>query len=150
LDNDGTIRALGRCLDVANGALTNGTTVRVHHCNNAPAQQWALLPGGSLVNTHSGKCLDPGTSGSALTIQTCAGTPQQRWTPQVQQMSRGQVVGVQGRCLGLASSVDADGTAVDLRNCDGVNDQLVWFSAAGEIRLLTRCVDVTSSGTAAG
>lgn len=82
---DGSIRAFGKCLDVADSAGANNTPVQLYTCNNTGAQQWMYRPStGALVNPESRKCLDvPNgntTDGTRLIIYTCAGSPNQRWT----------------------------------------------------------------------
>src|SRR3979490_3098477 len=37
---DGTIRALGKCLDVASANSANGTKVQIYDCNGTAAQSW--------------------------------------------------------------------------------------------------------------
>lgn len=60
-----SLRANGRCLDVAEGGKRNGTNVRVWGCDGSGAQNWVPQanegPGKGSVqfkNTNSGKCLD--------------------------------------------------------------------------------------------
>jgi hypothetical protein len=83
VESNGTVQALGMCLDVRGGATTNGTPVQVYTCNDTGAQDWAPQPNGELVNPQSGKCLtDPasGPSGTGLVIDDCSGGPNQDWT----------------------------------------------------------------------
>ncbi len=80
--NGTTLRALGKCLDVA--GTGNGALVRLWTCNGSGAQNWTAGANGSLVNTQSGKCLDANGASSAdgtqLIIWTCHGGANQRWT----------------------------------------------------------------------
>ncbi|MBW4717894.1 ricin-type beta-trefoil lectin domain protein [Saccharothrix obliqua] len=75
---DGTIRAYGRCLDVSNGAIDNGTPVILHPCNGDRAQDWTRRPGGQLVNPQSGRCLDASPAG--MIIWDCHTGSNQRWS----------------------------------------------------------------------
>ncbi|MEV4490168.1 ricin-type beta-trefoil lectin domain protein [Micromonospora coxensis] len=47
---DGTVRSLGKCLDVKSSGTTNGTPVQLWTCNGTGAQQWAPQADGSLKN----------------------------------------------------------------------------------------------------
>jgi Ricin-type beta-trefoil lectin domain-like len=41
---DGTIRALGKCLDAARGGTSNGTVIDLYDCNGTAAQAFKLTP----------------------------------------------------------------------------------------------------------
>ncbi|MEU4394342.1 ricin-type beta-trefoil lectin domain protein [Kribbella sp. NPDC023855] len=41
---DGTIRALGKCLDVNAGSLADGAKVQLWTCNGTGAQLWIFTP----------------------------------------------------------------------------------------------------------
>ena len=81
--SDGTLEALGKCLDVAGGATANGTAVQLYECNGTGAQQWEARPDGTLRNPPSGRCLDAAGASSAngtrLIIWDCHGGANQRW-----------------------------------------------------------------------
>ncbi|MFJ3233520.1 ricin-type beta-trefoil lectin domain protein [Streptomyces sp. NPDC086787] len=81
---DGTVRALGKCLDVKGGATAGGTPVDLTSCNGGAGQQWRTQSGGALVNPASGRCLDDPsgsqTAGTQLDIADCSGAAGQRWT----------------------------------------------------------------------
>ena len=74
---DGTLRALGKCLDVQAAGTANGTLVQIYDCNGTGAQVWQPQANGSLVNPASGKCLDDTgmstTPGTQAQIWTCTG-----------------------------------------------------------------------------
>ncbi|WP_434099606.1 ricin-type beta-trefoil lectin domain protein [Streptomyces sviceus] len=79
---DGTLRALGKCLDVASAGTVDGTKVQLFHCNGTAAQVWQR-GGDTLVNPVSGKCLDVtemSTENNArLQIWSCTGTTNQQF-----------------------------------------------------------------------
>ncbi|WP_205315686.1 ricin-type beta-trefoil lectin domain protein [Nonomuraea lactucae] len=79
---DGTVRALGLCMDVAGGAVNNGATVQVARCSGGPAQQF-VMNNGELVNPQSKKCVDIRGGGSGnggrLQIWDCHGGGNQKW-----------------------------------------------------------------------
>jgi hypothetical protein len=81
---DGTIRALGKCLDVANAATADGTRVQIATCNGNAAQQWVYSSAHDLVNPRANKCLDVTGNNSAnatpTQIWTCTGAANQKWT----------------------------------------------------------------------
>lgn len=83
IGTDGTIRVLGKCLDVTDGASANGTLIQLWTCYANPAQTWQPRADGSLFNPMSGRCLDVPNGnpadGTQLWIYDCNGTPAQTW-----------------------------------------------------------------------
>ncbi|MEV0568853.1 RICIN domain-containing protein [Dactylosporangium sp. NPDC050588] len=83
---DGSIRADGGCLDVANAGKGNGNAVQLYSCNGTVAQQWTFRGDGTLVNPNSGRCLDVANGGTGAGTQViiwdCTGAANQRWTRQ--------------------------------------------------------------------
>jgi glycosyl hydrolase family 26/carbohydrate binding protein with CBM35 domain/ricin-type beta-trefoil lectin protein len=84
--SDGTLRALGKCLDIKSTAATGwgtkrGTRVQLWDCWGGPMQRWVAQSDGSLRNPHSGRCLDvPGGNtrpGTRLRIWDCNHLPAQ-------------------------------------------------------------------------
>ncbi|MFJ4675783.1 ricin-type beta-trefoil lectin domain protein [Kitasatospora sp. NPDC088783] len=84
--SDGTLRVLGKCVEVTgNGGTANGTLVEIWDCNGGNNQKWSYNAStGALVNPQSGRCLDvPGfstTDGTQLEIWDCNTGTNQRWT----------------------------------------------------------------------
>ena len=84
VQSDGTIRALGKCLDVAGGttATANGTLIQLWDCNGQSNQKWSAN-GGELVSASSGRCLDDTggntADGTQLQIWDCFGNANQTW-----------------------------------------------------------------------
>lgn len=80
---DGTVRALGLCMDVAHGSRDDGAAIQLARCSGNPAQQFVLSGAGDLVNPQANKCVDADDHGTAngtrLLLWTCAGTPNQKW-----------------------------------------------------------------------
>ncbi|MFJ8429909.1 ricin-type beta-trefoil lectin domain protein [Kitasatospora sp. NPDC094019] len=80
---DGTLRTLGKCLDVRGGVTDMGTPVQLYDCNGGGAQQWRARADGSLFNPMSGRCLDDfaysTTNGSSIVIWDCNGAANQVW-----------------------------------------------------------------------
>ncbi|MEH0577242.1 MULTISPECIES: ricin-type beta-trefoil lectin domain protein [Streptomyces] len=83
---DGTVRALGLCMDVAWGSRDDGAVIQLANCSGNPAQQFILSKDLDLVNPQANKCVDAkdnGTgNGTKLQLWTCSGTPNQKWRAQ--------------------------------------------------------------------
>ncbi len=77
-----TVRAHGKCLDLADGLIMDGTRVVLGDCNETAAQNWLYIQG-VLLNSASGSCLDilerRFDEGTPLQIWACQGGPSQRW-----------------------------------------------------------------------
>jgi len=65
--------------------------------------------------------------------------------------SAGAITGLAGKCIDVAASGTANGTAVQLYDCNGTGAQ-IWTvgNADGSLRALGKCLDVTAAGTADG
>jgi glucosylceramidase len=61
-----------------------------------------------------------------------------------------QITGLAGKCIDVASGNSADGTAVNLYDCNGTAAQQWSRPGDGTIRALGKCLDVTSGSTADG
>ncbi|MFF8997071.1 lectin [Streptomyces achromogenes] len=62
----------------------------------------------------------------------------------------GAFVGLAGKCLDVAGGSSADGTAVQLYDCNGSTAQQWTVQADGSVRALGKCLDVSSGSTADG
>ncbi|MFD7289178.1 ricin-type beta-trefoil lectin domain protein [Streptomyces sp. NPDC059863] len=62
----------------------------------------------------------------------------------------GTFVGLAGKCLDVAGGASANGTAVQLYDCNGSTAQRWTVGADSTIRSLGKCLDVTSASTANG
>ncbi|MFI6647678.1 ricin-type beta-trefoil lectin domain protein [Streptomyces sp. NPDC050529] len=62
----------------------------------------------------------------------------------------GRITGLAGRCVDVAAASSANGTPVQLYDCNGSNAQQWSVNADGTIRALGKCLDVASGGTADG
>ncbi|NJC85132.1 ricin-type beta-trefoil lectin domain protein [Planosporangium mesophilum] len=62
----------------------------------------------------------------------------------------GQITGVGGKCVDVAGANTANGTAVQLWDCNGTGAQRWTMATDGTVRALGKCLDVTSAGTANG
>jgi len=62
----------------------------------------------------------------------------------------GQITGLGGKCVDVAGASSANGTAVQLYDCNGSGAQQWTVGTDGTIRALGKCLDVTSASTANG
>lgn len=140
-DYNGPVAAItgigGKCLEVQNGTVANGTKIVLDSCNSSTKQQWALhyhntaktgvfeITSPTLGNvTGTDYCIDDSYSGTA------DGTNMQYWgcdqtNAQFWKLGRnGTVVNVNsGTCLATAGGSSANGTQVIIRACDGAADE---------------------------
>jgi hypothetical protein len=113
----------GRCVDVPNGATTNGTQTQLYDCSGGSGQRWTNTSGKQL-QVYGNKCLDAngkGTSnGTAVIIWDCNGGTNQQWNLN----SNGTITGVQsGLCLDATGAGTANGTKLILWTCNGGTNQ---------------------------
>ena len=64
--------------------------------------------------------------------------------------SGGQITGIGGKCVDVAGAATANGTAVQLYDCNGTSAQSWAWNSDGSVRALGKCMDVTGSSTANG
>jgi hexosaminidase len=156
--SDGTVEALGECLDVAGaGATSPGTPVRLSACDGAGNQQWQEQDG-ALVNPVSGLCLNVSTGtdtpGSALDLAACADTRAQWFSPPEGGYGAGPTgpvgSGIAGKCLDVAGGRSIDFNPVDLYRCNGTAAQTWSVESDGTVRTLGKCLDVHAGGTTSG
>ena len=62
----------------------------------------------------------------------------------------GQITGLGGKCVDVAAANTANGTPIQLYDCNGTAAQQWSVNADGSIRALGKCLDVTSGATADG
>ncbi|MFD9004602.1 ricin-type beta-trefoil lectin domain protein [Streptomyces sp. NPDC059582] len=62
----------------------------------------------------------------------------------------GTITGLAGKCLDVAGASSANGTAVQLYDCNGTAAQQWTVGTDGTIRALGKCLDVTGNSTANG
>ncbi len=80
---DGTIRTLGKCLDVRDHGTTNGSRIQIWDCTGNNNQKWTAT-NGHLISAGSGRCLDAtnvsSADGTPLQIWDCGTAANQQWT----------------------------------------------------------------------
>ena len=62
----------------------------------------------------------------------------------------GRITGLAGKCVDVAGANTANGTAVQLYDCNGSAAQQWTVGSDGTIRALGKCLDVNAGGTADG
>ncbi|WP_329372569.1 ricin-type beta-trefoil lectin domain protein [Streptomyces sp. NBC_00669] len=149
-DADGSLRTLGRCLDIVGNSTAQNAQVQLYDCNGVGGQKWVQRADGSLFNPQSGRCLDSPNdataNGTRLQIHDCNGTDAQRFT-----VNGGAPVNAPG---GKCVDIDGDDnggnlSAAQLWDCQPYALDQHWVHAAdGSLRTLGRCLDIDGNGTA--
>lgn len=62
----------------------------------------------------------------------------------------GRITGVGGKCVDVAAAGTANGTAIQLYDCNGTTAQRWTWAADGSVRALGKCLDVAGGSTASG
>jgi hypothetical protein len=70
--------------------------------------------------------------------------------PATADAATGQLTGLGGKCVDVAAAGTANGTAVQLYDCNGSGAQQWTTNSDNSIQALGKCLDVTSAGTANG
>ncbi|MGW5354442.1 arabinofuranosidase catalytic domain-containing protein [Streptomyces sp. NPDC004031] len=150
-ESDGSLRTLGRCLDINGNGTAQDTQVELWDCNGVGGQKWTQQVDGSLYNPQSGRCLDTPSgstaNGSRLRIHDCNGTAAQKFAVN----GGGAVAGPAGKCLDVYGDDNGgDGAAAQLYDCQSYAVDQHWYHRAdGSLTTLGRCLDVTGDSTAA-
>ncbi|MFF8727037.1 lectin [Streptomyces sp. NPDC015171] len=66
------------------------------------------------------------------------------------QAATGTITGLAGKCLDVAGADSADGTAVQLYDCNGTGAQQWTVGGDGTLRALGKCLDASGNSTADG
>jgi hypothetical protein len=66
------------------------------------------------------------------------------------QTTTGPIRGIGGKCVDVAGGAAANGTAVQLYDCNGTSAQTWTVTGSGTLTALGKCMDVTAAGTANG
>ncbi|MBX6767457.1 MAG: lectin, partial [Actinomadura rubrobrunea] len=119
----------GKCVDVAGGAMIDGTAVQLYDCNGTTAQRWTLGTDGTV--TALGKCLDVAggstANGAKVQLYECNGTGAQQWRAT---SGRDLVNPQSGKCLDATDNSSANGTRLQIWTCAGTANQK-WTVPSG-------------------
>ncbi|SHH56056.1 ricin-type beta-trefoil lectin domain protein [Streptomyces sp. 3214.6] len=115
----------GRCLDMYNTTITNGTQAEIWDCNGGSNQAWTYTSRKELV-MYGNKCLDAynqgTTNGTKVVIWDCNGQNNQKWNVN----SDGTITNVNaGLCLDANGAGTANRTPIVLWTC-GTADNQKW------------------------
>ncbi|MEU6351443.1 ricin-type beta-trefoil lectin domain protein [Streptomyces sp. NPDC047072] len=113
----------GRCLDLYDNTITNGTQAELWDCNGGQNQQWTYTSRKELV-VYGDKCLDAynlgTTNGTKVVIWDCNGQNNQKWNVN----SDGTLTNVNaGLCLDAYNAGTSNGTQMVLWTCNGQTNQ---------------------------
>jgi hypothetical protein len=70
--------------------------------------------------------------------------------PGAAQAAAGPITGIAGKCVDVNAAGTANGTAIQLYDCNGSNAQQWTTGGDGSLQALGKCLDVTSAGTVNG
>ncbi|MFH9548117.1 RICIN domain-containing protein [Streptomyces sp. NPDC017435] len=115
----------GRCLDLFNSTITNGTQAELWDCNGGSNQAWTYTSRKELV-VYGNKCLDAynlgTTNGTKVVIWDCNGQNNQKWNVNAD----GTITNVNaGLCLDANGAGTANRTPIVLWSC-GTGDNQKW------------------------
>ncbi|WP_333769398.1 extracellular catalytic domain type 1 short-chain-length polyhydroxyalkanoate depolymerase [Streptomyces sp. IBSBF 2435] len=145
-------------LNVAHGKPVSlaevGTVPTAAQLASQPQWAWFMIWSEYLTSANSTAGLQATFNSSRVlsqgqfTIPT--GTPTTPPTTPPGGSHTGAVTGVGGKCVDVAAASTANGTAVQLYDCNGSTAQSWTVGTDGTIRALGKCLDVTGQGTANG
>ncbi|MGW6207733.1 PQQ-dependent sugar dehydrogenase [Streptomyces sp. NPDC055089] len=123
---EGVITGIGgKCVDVAAGAVADGTQIQLYTCNQTAAQKWVVGTDSTLRSL--GKCMDVSGGGTAdgtkVQLYGCNGSGAQKWTPGADGTVRNPQ---SGKCLDAEGVSSADRTRLHLWTC-GTGANQKWI-----------------------
>ncbi|MEU8243347.1 glycosyl hydrolase family 18 protein [Actinoplanes missouriensis] len=106
--------------------------------------QWAMANAGGIMNWElSQDATGANSLVSAIYETVTGGTPPPAGRT-------GRITGIGGKCVDVAGAGSANGTAVQLYDCNATAAQTWTVGSDGTIRALGKCLDVNAAGTANG
>jgi chitinase len=114
--------------------------------------QWAMANAGGIMNWElSQDATGANSLVSAIFEVATSGTTPPTTPPTNPPGGRtGRITGIAGKCVDINAANSANGTAVQLYDCNGSAAQNWTVGTDGTIRGLGKCMDVTAAGTANG
>ena len=107
---------------------------------------WAMANAGGIMNWE----LSQDTTGSTSLVSAIYETATGGGTTPPPSGRTGPITGIAGKCVDINAASSANGTAVQLYDCNSSNAQQWTIGADGTIRGLGKCLDVNAAGTANG
>jgi chitinase len=113
--------------------------------------QWAMANAGGIMNWELSQDATGANSLVSAIYETAMGGGGPTTPPTNPPSGRtGRITGIAGKCVDIAGASSANGTAVQLYDCNGTNAQNWTVGTDGTIRGLGKCMDVAAAGTANG
>ena len=139
-------------LDPANANRDCTTAGGAQQCyNGLPTirrkTQWAMANAGGIMNWELSQDATGANSlvSAIYEVATGGGSP-----PPPPSGRTGRITGIGGKCVDVAAASSANGTAVQLYDCNGTAAQSWTVGGDGTLRALGKCMDVTAAATANG
>jgi GH18 family chitinase len=108
--------------------------------------QWAMANAGGIMNWE----LSQDATGANSLVSAIYSTVTGGTTTPPPTGRTGPITGIAGKCVDIAAANSANGTAVQLYDCNGSGAQTWTVGSDGTIRALGKCMDVAAAGTANG
>jgi chitinase len=144
-------------LDPANANRDCATANGAQQCyNGLPTirrkTQWAMANAGGIMNWELSQDATGANSlvSAIYSVATGGTTPTTGPTTNPPGGRTGRITGVAGKCVDINAASSANGTAVQLYDCNGSGAQNWTVGTDGTIRGLGKCLDVAAAGTANG
>jgi GH18 family chitinase len=144
-------------MDPANANRDCATAGGAQQCyNGIPTikrkTQWAMANGGGIMNWELSQDTTGSTSlvSAIYEVATGGGTGPTTPPPTNPGGRTGRITGIAGKCVDVNAASSANGTAVQLYDCNGTAAQNWTVGTDGTLRALGKCMDVTAAGTANG
>ena len=107
--------------------------------------QWAMANAGGIMNWE----LSQDATGANSLVSAIYETATGGTTPPPTGRT-GRITGLAGKCVDVNAASSANGTAIQLYDCNGTNAQNWTVGSDGTLRALGKCLDVAAAGTANG
>ncbi|MEZ0094015.1 ricin-type beta-trefoil lectin domain protein [Streptacidiphilus sp. EB129] len=140
-DSTNEVFSTGNAATLENFAAANGIQELSFW---ALGRDQACSSNGTLSDSCSGTSQSPYQFSSTFNALTGGGTGGGGGAP------TGRITGYGGKCVDVAGANSANGTAVQLYDCNGTNAQNWTVATDGSLQALGKCMDVTAAGTANG
>jgi hypothetical protein len=112
--------------------------------------QWALANAGGIMNWELSQDATGTNSLVSAIYEVATGGGGGNPTTPPPTGRTGRITGIAGKCVDVAAASSANGTAVQLYDCNGSGAQNWTVGADDTLRALGKCLDVAAAGTANG
>jgi chitinase len=111
--------------------------------------QWAMANAGGIMNWELSQDATGANSLVSAIYETATGGSNPPTTNPPSGRT-GRITGIAGKCVDVAAASSANGTAIQLYDCNGSNAQNWTVGTDGTLRALGKCMDINAAGTANG